>query len=213
MKCPACGVGVDRDALFCARCGARVTNRVDRRTSNFEGARQRHVDEYASGRLAGDYEDVLWEGTYSWKGLIQEVAIGGLLSAGLLYMGIVAMNPHFHSLAFPLIAVIWLGLLGWLMYRKLNVWYTLTNQRLIHKRGILYRRTNRIEAIDIDDLRYEQGLIERFLGVGRILVRSSDPTHPALVMDGIDHVRHVFEEIDQARRRERLKHGLHIETV
>ena len=46
-----------------------------------------------------------------------------------------------------------------------------------------------------------------------IIIRSSDSSHPELVMSGIGDVRKVADLIDDARRAERRKRGLHIESI
>jgi len=102
-----------------------------------------------------------------------------------------------------------LGLL--LIYRKLDVSYRLSNHRLMHETGILYRRNHRIEVIDIDDLSFEQGIVERLVNVGRIRVATSDISDRDLLMVGIDQPREVYERIERARRKERMRYGLHVE--
>ena len=79
--------------------------------------------------------------------------------------------------------------------------------------GILSRRTDRIELIDIDDVSYVQGIIQRVLGVGSIKISSSDRSHPELTMIGIDQVEKIADMIDDARRLERRRRGLHIEAI
>ena len=96
---------------------------------------------------------------------------------------------------------------------RLSVEYTLTTQRLIHKHGLLHRVTNRVEVIDIDDVSYSQGPIERLLGVGTIKLLSSDVSDPQLVLRGIDNVQKVATLIDNARREERRRRGLYLESV
>ena len=95
----------------------------------------------------------------------------------------------------------------------MGILYRLTNQRLIHERGLLSRQTNRIDVIDIDDVSFEQGMTDRMLGVGTIKISSTDHNEPILVLQGIDGVRAVADQIDQARRHERLRRGMHIETT
>jgi membrane protein YdbS with pleckstrin-like domain len=109
--------------------------------------------------------------------------------------------------------VIWGGLLVTLAYRRMSVKYRLTNQRLFHEQGILRRVTDRIELIDIDDVTLEQGLFERVFGVGTVRVSSTDRTTPELHMPGIDDVKSVADTIDQARRAERQRRGVFIESV
>jgi membrane protein YdbS with pleckstrin-like domain len=98
-------------------------------------------------------------------------------------------------------------------YRRLSVHYRLTTQRFVHERGLLWRTVDRVELIDVDDVTYRQGPVERALGVGTIMMVSSDRTSPELRLSGIDDIRRVADMIDDARRKERRSRGLHIESV
>ncbi len=111
------------------------------------------------------------------------------------------------------IVLVWLGLLAQLWIRQLSEHYYLTNQRFIHERGLLWREINCIEAIDIDDVSFHQGLVERLVGVGTVCIRSSDQSHPKIELPGIEDVNRIADMIDGVRRHERLKRGLHVEAV
>ena len=154
-----------------------------------------------------DEEQDLWSGGYSAKAMYGSWILGGVVTIGLV-AGMFAFPPV--GLAIP---VLWIFLGGALAYKKLSVFYQLTTQRFIHKSGILKRGTDRIEVIDIDDVTYEQGIIQRLLGVGKIRIRSTDRTHPELILSGIDGVAEVADTIDDVRRKERRKRGLHIESI
>lgn len=205
MRCPACGVMIHDADEFCRRCGARV---VAGSESPVE------VVPPPFGPRGGDEpEETLWEGTYAVKAMFRELAMALGASAAVWVITHASADEAVRFWAWPAVGTV-MGLFVLLViFRKLDVWYCISNQRLFHEDGILYRRLNRIEIIDVDDLRCEQGLIERLLGVGRIIVRSSDESHPLLVMEGIDRVRDVYEIIDRARRRERTRHGLHVEAL
>jgi uncharacterized membrane protein YdbT with pleckstrin-like domain len=156
---------------------------------------------------AEDKEQDLWAGGYSGKAMYGTWLIGGLVTIGLV------AGMFFFPLVGIGIPVLWIFLGLALVYQKLSVHYELTTQRFIHKRGILKRVTDRIEVIDIDDVTYEQGIIQRMLDVGTIRINSSDRTHPELVLSGIDGVANVANTIDDVRRKERRKRGLHIESI
>ena len=51
------------------------------------------------------------------------------------------------------------------------------------------------------------------LNIGTIIVRSSDRTEPELRLRGIEHVNDVADLIDNTRRAERQRSGLHLETT
>ena len=147
--------------------------------------------------------------------------IGSWIVAGLVTIGgivILAATPWRSNGTAWLVLVIalvilWLWLVGLMVYRKMAIHYELSSQRLKHREGILIRKQDRIELIDIDDVMYRQGPIQAMMGVGNITVRSSDTSHPELIMYGIADIRQVADMIDDARRAERRKRGLHIEAV
>ncbi len=206
MHCHGCGRRIV-DEAYCPECGERVLD---------EPRASRAVRQERSGlRGASQDEEVtLWAGSFSWKGLFRELAAAVAATVGLIYGKLNILEPTVQQFAVPAIGVIWLALGLWLVYQKLSVSYRLTDQRLIHERGILYRRFNRIEVIDIDDVGFEQGLIERVIDVGRIRVDSSDVSHRrGLLLNGINRPRYVYELIDEARREERLRYGLHVEAI
>jgi membrane protein YdbS with pleckstrin-like domain len=80
-------------------------------------------------------------------------------------------------------------------------------------RGLLWRQTDRIEVIDIDDVAFTQGPVERVFGLGTVRITSSDQSHPELSLPGIENVQIVAGLIDDARRNERRRRGLYIESV
>jgi uncharacterized membrane protein YdbT with pleckstrin-like domain len=99
--------------------------------------------------------------------------------------------------------------IGVYAFRRLGQHYELTTQRFIHQSGVLVRKTDRIEVIDIEDVSYTQGIIQRMLGVGQITISGRDQSHPVLVLIGIDNVPEVASLIDDVRRDERRKRSLH----
>jgi hypothetical protein len=74
---------------------------------------------------------------------------------------------------------------------------------------VLVRKTDRIEVIDIEDVSYTQGIVQRMLGVGTITISGRDQSHPTLNLCGIDNVPEVASLIDDVRRDERRKRSLH----
>jgi len=109
--------------------------------------------------------------------------------------------------------VVWVLLLISLLYRRLCVSYTLTSQRFLHQKGLLRRINSRILLVDVDDVSFEQGLIERILDVGTITLTSTDASDPKLRMLGIANVQEVANLIDDARREERRKRAIYMANV
>ncbi len=228
MKCKACGVDVSEGGVFCHRCGERMDadpNAADtlpenQPASNSAAAKPDPVTATSAARRAfqprdqgnGDVEDAIWQGGFSAKAMLGSWLGGTLLSIAVLVGGIL-LPPLGLPIALVVIVLLWLLLGLTLLYRKWSMHYELTSQRFIHQEGILKRTTDRIEVIDMDDITFEQGLVERMLGVGTIKINSSDTSHPVLLLRGIDDVKRVANLIDSARRKERVRRGIHVESI
>lgn len=184
------------------------------RIDQAETAAGRFHHEVAARQGDGDDHEIeqeVWSGGYSSRAMIGTWIMLGLASVILLIAAVA--SPLTFPLAMGLILALWaVGGLVYL-YRRLNVSYQLTNQRFIHQTGVLTRRTDRIEVIDIDDVSYTQGPVQRMFGVGRIELTSSDRTHPTLSMIGIAEVTDVAGLLDDIRRAERRRRSLHIEAI
>lgn len=219
MICNHCGAEVTDDAVFCHQCGENLgTEPPDPTdpTRTEPAGRLSPTEPAAEDRSKDESERTLWEGRYSSKAMIGSwigAGIGSVtaLVAALIYLRSMPGWCWYILLGAIVVLWIWLGLR--LVYRRWNVRYRLTNQRLIHHEGILRRETNQIEVIDMDDITFSQGLIDRFANVGTVKILSSDASDPVMFLRGIDDVRIVADKLDQARRKERLRRGLHIESI
>jgi membrane protein YdbS with pleckstrin-like domain len=224
MKCRVCGTDVTAEATFCHKCGDRLAPSPaaspDRprpppappSPPSVDEARPRRVRSGTGGPRGPMPEQELWEGHYSAKAMIGTWILAVIISLAIL-VGSFLLGPAGVLIGLGVIVLKWLSLLGLYLYRRFGISYRLTSHRLVHRRGILVRVTDRIDIIDIDDVVFEQGIIERFLSVGTIRVLSSDHTHPELVMRGIDDVAKVSALIDHANRSERERRGMFIEAV
>ena len=216
MNCSQCGVELPEGAVFCHRCGERCTQDASPLVGTSPNAPVTSVHERLSGQSGSSDrpEELLWSGGYSAKAMIGVWLLAAGVSVASIVVALVLSATGLAILViFGFLVGMWIALFLLLVYRRLNVDYQLTSQRFVHRTGILRRVTDRIEAIDMDDVSYEQGLIERMVDVGTINITSSDRSHPQLVLRGIDRVGEVAKMIDDARHKERLRRGLHIETV
>jgi membrane protein YdbS with pleckstrin-like domain len=204
------------DAVYCHQCGASLE--LEEQVEG-EGAaatiRQRIAGRTASTDTPDDdTERELWQGTFSWKGMIGQMATALLLTLGAAVFAIFfSPNQQVSLWVGGAVLLVWIGLGLLLFYRQISIRYEVTSQRLVHKMGFFFRVTDRIEMIDVDDVRLTEGLVERMFGTGTIYLRSSDRSHPELRLRGIDNARDVARLIDNARRKERIRRGLHIESV
>lgn len=209
MNCPSCGEAVAANAAFCQACGYSLK-------ANSGGDPSAKLRENANAHAHDEEEVHIWEGGYSGKAMIGTWVIAALISIGLLVAAFFLMVPTAMwswAVAGGVIALIWLILGGNLLLTKWSVNYELTTQRFIHRKGLFSRLVDRLEVIDIDDVSFRQGFIERMVNVGSITIISSDRSHPELHLPGIADVEKVADMIDSVRRKERRRRGLHIEAI
>ena len=222
MHCRSCGVEVVEQAVYCHQCGERIGSAEDdigrdSRLSNDSTASP--VDAFKEAVSArrnsrDEPEEELWRGGYSSKAMIGAWVASGLFSLLLLVVGILwAQTGTWWLVLAALMALPWLYNLTVMGYRRMSVRYILTTQRFIHETGILRRVNDRIEVLDMDDIAYEQGLLERLVSVGTIRIVSSDHSHPEFLLRGIEDVKRISEMFDDARRIERRRRGLHVEQI
>jgi hypothetical protein len=219
MKCPKCATEVQIEAVYCPACGARldeVAGASPTSDSNAEGKQNFNQRVEVSRAKADTAEQELWQGGFSPRAMIGTWILCGVISVVALIASFFLMpvlTPVVWMVTIPALVLLWAYQGVRFAVRRLGLNYRLTNQRFFHESGIFRRTTNRIEVIDMDDITFVQGFVDRFFGVGTIKVSSTDITHPVLMITGIDDVQKVAGLIDNARRAERLRRGLHIETV
>jgi len=230
---------VVEQAGFCHKCGERLdladrpfpsnTRREGAPVSEFMSAgpqadqpatepapspREKFMEAAAARQeVEEEPERELWQGSYSPKAMVGAWMLSALITVGLLVLAIWAKATWFWWVVVIVVLLLLLYQFLKLCYRRMNVRYLLTTQRFIHETGILRRVTDRIEVIDMDDITFEQTVLERVVGVGTIRITSSDRTHPELLLRGIEDVKEVSGKIDDIRRSERRRRGLHIESI
>jgi membrane protein YdbS with pleckstrin-like domain len=215
MKCQHCGAEIVEGAAFCQACGKSLTAAAgaDAPPRPTPG---KNAFTSAVARRGGeeDPEEALWEGSYSKLDMIGYWLAAGAITLGAVIWGFVGKwEGRTWAIVLALVAAMWIALLLRLVYLQLSVRYKLTSQRFIHERGLLWRQQDRIETIDIDDVTVRQGPVQRMLGIGTVRIVSSDQSTPEFLLVGIEDVRKIAAMIDDIRRKERRKRGVHIESV
>lgn len=213
MNCPHCQAEVLPDAVFCHRCGESLA--AEAPTANQEASPASRLRErQARNATVEGSERELWRGAYSGKAMIEHWIVAALATVVSPVLGAaLPLDSQGWLVLLSALGLLWIALALLLLYRRLNVRYVLTNRRLLHDKGILSRHSRRIEVIDIDDVGFRQTLVNRLMGVGTIEIESSDRSDPKIRLPGIDRVEQVASLIDDARRAERVRRGLHVEAI
>lgn len=225
MQCPHCETDAPDGAAFCPGCGRRLADApgapvqhtgqpLGKSPAPQANTAEQLQNRSAQIRAAGDVaEQELWRGSYNYKAMTGTlIAVGLITVVGLVGLIKFSDKQWFRWLDLGCLMLLWLAVAVSMLRRRLGIRYRLTNQRLFIEKGILRRVTERIEVIDIDDLQFEQNLVERLFDVGSITLTSTDRSVPKFWLQGIEHVQEVSDLIDQARRAERNRRGLYIES-
>ena len=210
MKCPQCDAEIGQDCVFCPKCGERLQGLGAESFAELrEGADRadpigapagpeeslaapasvgtrnpaKAPQAAAIGQTGATLGDsvTLWSGRYALKGMIDRLALSGLISIAILVL------PFWWSwgrvewlIAGCLLVVLWGYQLATYAGRRFGHRYRLTPQTFFHERGLLVKSTSPIEIIRIDDITLKQTLLERLVGAGTIRILSSDTTDPLL---------------------------------
>ena len=128
-----------------------------------------------------------------------------------MIVGVIAfllVPPPFSFILAGVLGVValFLALRGWL--RILATTYRLSGQRLEIERGIVSKRIDNLELWRVRDVSFRQGILDRILGVGAIILSSSDATHPELTIEGIKGARDLYDKlraaVDEAHAKNRV---------
>ena len=198
MNCPKCGVEVAADAAFCQQCGAKLAG----------GAPAFGAGRPAARSLNDAPEENLWQGRFSPRAMVGTWIFMGLVDLALVVAaGWLLMSTYQSYWWIPIVALLLVDLVVVARYliKRIGIRYRLSNHRFFHEEGILNRKVNPIDLITITDVAFEQGFIERMMGVGRVKIMSSDTTDPVLWVEGIEDVQHVATMIDKTRREEMMR--------
>lgn len=135
----------------------------------------------------GEGERVVIETREHWKHLLGVIGITLLAIAGLVIVLLVAPDEGFWS---------WLRTIGWIAFAVVilifGVWpwlnwvmkgYTLTNERLVTRTGVLTRKGRDIPLDRINDVAFEQGLIDRMVKAGTLKVSAASEEGMVVLVD------------------------------
>jgi uncharacterized membrane protein YdbT with pleckstrin-like domain len=96
--------------------------------------------------------------------------------------------------------VVALLVFGWFVLRPFLDWltstYTITTKRLITREGLIARRGHDIPLFRISDVAYDQGVLDRMLGCGTLVI-SDASTHGSVRLHDIPRVEQVQRQLTE----------------
>jgi membrane protein YdbS with pleckstrin-like domain len=151
-------------------------------------------------RPADDTEEVYYEGSPLLRGAVSKGVLWELLGLALIATPmVIAFTFHKHLPAGLFAALVVAGLLLVCIppLRALTIRFRITNYRIDYERGVLGKDIDTLELWHVEDIQFNQSILDRILAIGTIKVMSHDQTTPVLVMHSLPHSRHLFDQLKQ----------------
>lgn len=91
--------------------------------------------------------------------------------------------------------------------------YMITTERIKTVKGLLSRGVENFELVRVQDIDIKQGLDERILGIGDLVIRGQDPSNPEIVLRNISKPNEVYELLRRAWLDARKRYGLQFRDI
>ena len=144
---------------------------------------------------ADDREVVYFEGSPQLRGEAGKMFLCVLIAAAIAAGCIYAADQGHKEALFGLLVSASILLVPWLLAKRVR--YRITNYRIDFERGLLGKRIDTMELWHVEDIQFQQHVINRLLGVGTITVLSHDDTTPRLELRSLPNPRPIFESLKQ----------------
>jgi uncharacterized membrane protein YdbT with pleckstrin-like domain len=141
-------------------------------------------------------ENELYEGRPSWRALMSFYAGGvGLAVLVLLILGLVAGEWALAAVIAGLLVALTL-VVGYL--RRVSTKYLITNQRLRISRGIVRRHVQETRLERVQNVNYQQSVLDRVLGVGTVDFDTAGTDDSEFRFEWVDGPEQVVRAVDHA---------------
>src|ERR687894_83469 len=142
------------------------------------------------------HETELYAGRPSWRALMSFYAGGvGLAVLVLVILGLLAGEwPLAAAIAAALVVLTLL--IGYL--RRVSTKYLITNQRLRISRGIVRRNVQETRLERVQNVNYQQSVLDRMLGVGTVDFDTAGTDDSEFRFEWVDGPETVVRAVDEA---------------
>ena len=153
-------------------------------------------------KLLSPGEEIVTEFRPHWSAILRE----GALSILVLVLIIILALMDFGWKGWVILALA----IGWLLLvaRGLIRWWTtqhvITNERVIHRMGLISKTGKEIPLEVVNDVAFNQTAFERIFGTGDVLIESAG-THGQTRYTDIPKPEHIQSVIYQARERRKVQ--------
>jgi len=162
----------------------------------------------------------IWEARYSKRNFIGRLVVRSVLTVAWVALAVYTWGQGHENLAIPawialfVVVVLWIALIYRMVQAHYSHFYRLTNRRLFVSTGIVNRRRDMMELLQIKDVfTRQQSLTERWLGLGTVVVVPNEKELPTFYIPGVDDPKQVMDLIWHHARAERDKRSVKVDRI
>jgi membrane protein YdbS with pleckstrin-like domain len=167
-----------------------------------------------------DGELSIWEARYSKRNFIGRIALRVALTIAAGVLAYYTWGADHSNLAVPtwigigVVALLWVGLIYRMVQAHYSHYYRLTNRRLFVSTGVVNRRRDMMELLRVKDVfTRQQSLMERWLGLGTVVVVPTEKELPTFYLAGVDDPKEVMDLIWHHARAERDHRSVKVDSI
>jgi len=138
-------------------------------------------------------ENAVWSGTPSQKSNLGLFTLCAIVAIVLMASAAKLDGPMRTLVLVLLLLPVGIAIGRWLVTASLQ--YTLTDQRMILRRGVFSRSTDYVELYRVKDSHFTQTFIERLLGLGTIRLRTTQDSLPVVDLSGMNGPESLWNQI------------------
>lgn len=146
-------------------------------------------------------EEIIFQGHPSWRSVIA-FYIKGILGGALVGVAIWLISGLFGPAAVGLAVIVALVIIGLAILigfiLRVATVYTVTNRRLHIKRGIVARKVQETRLDRVQNVNYQQTVVQRLLQVGDVDFDTAGTDDSDFVFVGLAQPEHVVAQVDRA---------------
>jgi len=148
-------------------------------------------------------EHVIFDGHPSWRGTLSFYVRGVLVAAlgGAIAAIVTAIGSDFSWTTTILVFVVLVALVilaGFLW--RLTTTYTITNQRLTIRRGVLSRHLQQTRVERVQNVNVDQSIVDRLMRVGQVDFDTAGTDDSDFTFRGVAGPDKVVKAVDEAHR-------------
>ncbi|MBS1870464.1 MAG: PH domain-containing protein [Actinobacteria bacterium] len=143
-------------------------------------------------------EHVIFEGHPSWRSTLSFYLRWALLAVVPPIVAVLAGVSVADGVGIYLALVILIVLTGWLL--RLATRYTITNQRLTIRRGVLAKHVQETRIERVQNVNTDQSFLDRMLNVGKVDFDTAGTDDSDFTFHGVADPARVVRAVDDAHR-------------